>query len=204
MIRGRRVATLVLAGGLILGIAGCGYSIPPLSDDTPQGESVTSTGSTLDSAGIQQILDTGAARFDLSNGPLRKADVGVAADAVVPDVSASAPVDLTIIGSTGELSARTERIRFLTTAGVDSIPTIYYFLTAEDPEALFALLRDSVDDYGFDGGAVEEWIAARIADPSGTSSFALQPGRSLGFDVTYDLRYDGSSRAQVVIVSVTA
>ncbi|WP_438353253.1 hypothetical protein [Microbacterium sp. CJ88] len=208
MRRGRAAAALVLATAVSISVTGCGFSIPPLSgttsDHTTQGTPVSDTDSTLDPAGIQQILDSGTARFDLTGGALRKADVGLAVDAIVPDISSPRPLELTITGSGGQLRARTDRLRFLSTATTAEIPTIYYFLTAADPDALFALLRDGVGSYGFDPESVEAWIAAQQADPQGTSSYALQPGEALGFRVTYDVRYDGGASAQVVIVSVTA
>lgn len=41
-------------------------------------------------------------------------------------------------------------------------------------------------------------------DPGYKDNHALAPGNALGFEVVHDLRYDGSSDTQVIIVSVPA
>lgn len=50
----------------------------------------------------------------------------------------------------------------------------------------------------------ENWIESVKAHPEEKHEYVLSPGFRPGFAVSYDLRYDGSKRTQVIIVSVSA
>ena len=162
--------------------------------------------SRLDEAGIADILASGSLRLDFSRGAIAKSDVGLAADSYAPDLKApdGGSFALEITGSGGVLSATTDRVRFTTTDTSPDIDLIYYFLTATSLEEYVQLLRDGVRDYGLDADATERWISGAEADPGKESSYSLGNGKALGFNVGYDLRYDGSKDTQVVIVTVSA
>ena len=76
------------------------------------------------------------------------------------------------------------------------------FLTADSRDEYFALIRDGVEQYGIESRAAEGWIASISGRPADQSSFALGPGAT-GWNVSYDLRYDGPRDVQVIIVHVS-
>jgi len=202
---GRRAAAVAVLLAGALSVAGCGYNIPPLvpSDPPAQGALGPSELSTLDPDGVERIIASGQARFDLSDGEIPKSAVGLAASDYAPDVNAHGKlIDLEIVGPTGTLEASTDYIRFFTTDASPSIPTITYFLAADDSEDYFQLLRDGSDAYGIDGSDVEAWIESMATDSDGISRYSFQPGNRLGMNVNYELRYDRSSPPQVILVEV--
>lgn len=160
----------------------------------------------LDEAGIAEIQASGSIRLDFRTGTIAKSGVGLALDSYAPDLKApgGGSFELEITGPSGVLSTTTDRVRFTTTDTSPDIDLIYYFLTANSLEEYVQLLRDGVRDYGLDAEATERWISGAEAEPSKKSSYSLGNGNTLGFNVGYDLRYDGSKETQVVIVTVSA
>ena len=205
----RSVHKVAGAGLLIVAavsLAGCGITIPPL-DSTPGPDPAAPLGwselSTLDPDGVNRILASQQARFDMSEGEIQKGTVGLGDADYGPDVNADGElIDLEIIGPAGTLTARTDYIRFFTADDAPTISRITYFLAADEPEDFFQLLRDGSDAYGIDSGDVESWISSIQSDSDGVSRFSFQPGTLLGMNVNYDVRYDAASPPQVVIVEV--
>ena len=109
-----------------------------------------------------------------------------------------------ITGPAGVLRAKTDRVRFTTTDTSPEIDLVYYFLTAKSLADYVEVLRDGVRDYGLDAEAAERWISGVEADLGKKSSYSLGDGSARGFNVGYDLRYDGSKDTQVVIVTISA
>lgn len=68
----------------------------------------------------------------------------------------------------------------------------------------FQLVRGGVANLGIDQADAENWIESVKAHPEEKHEYVLSPGFRPGFAVSYDLRYDGSKRTQVIIVSVPA
>ncbi|MHA7241915.1 hypothetical protein [Paeniglutamicibacter antarcticus] len=65
------------------------------------------------------------------------------------------------------------------------------------------LLRAAVQDYGLSSEPVERWIETTRNNPGRQFDYSLNVGSKLGFDVGYELSYDGSKNVQVIIVSVS-
>lgn len=196
------LATVALVGGL----AGCSISIENPATPTQENSMQTTEFSRLDEAGIADIKASGSLRLDFSSGAIAKSDVGLAVDSYAPDLKApdGGNFDLEITGPAGVLSAKTDRVRFTTTDTSPEIDLIYYFLTAKSLADYVKVLRDGVRDYGLDAEATERWISGAEADPNKKSSYSLGDGNALGFNVGYDLRYDGGKDTQVVIVTISA
>lgn len=156
--------------------------------------------------GVDQVQDSLSVRIDFRAGQILKSDVGLEDSSYAPDLIApdGQTFQLSIEGSSGTLNAETDHVRFTTTDTMPAIDIIYYFLTASDNENLFEILRAGVDAYGIDSNVVESKIDHIIADSSQKDNFALPVGSNLGFDVGYDLRYDGTKDVQVIIVTVSA
>lgn len=192
-------------------LTGCQVVRPPSptssSAPTPsQGSTVTSSEfSTLDAAGVQQIEGSRQARLDMTSGELLKSTVRVTDTSRAPEINTkgSGKIELTVAGPSGEIQAQTDRIRFLTTDTQPDFSQVTYFLSAASRDEYFSLIRDGVERYGIDSRAAEGWITSISGRPEDTSSFALGPGTATGLNVSYDLRYDGTKDAQVIIVHVS-
>lgn len=162
--------------------------------------------STLDPAGVQQIEASRTARLDMRSGTLQKTAVKVdAAETFGPEINTTGQgtIDLTVVAPAGEITAKTDRIRFLSGETRTDFKEVTYFLTAESREELYGLIRDGVGRYGIDKESAEGWISSTEKDPSGKSGFSITTGYATGLGVNYDLRYDGSKDTQVIIVHVS-
>lgn len=201
----------VLAGAAVvlgLGLMGCGFTVRKTSGPpqfTP-GELVDDGEfSTLDDLGIARAKASKSLRLDFRRGSIAKSDVGLPDSAYGPDVVASEgeKFRLSITGSAGTLEAETGHVRFGTTETSPDIDLIYYFLTAKNLEDYVQLLRAGVRDYGLDAETTERWISGAESGPGKKSSYSVGNGNALGFSVGYDLRFDGSKKTQVIIVTVS-
>ncbi|KIA71284.1 hypothetical protein ANMWB30_40890 [Arthrobacter sp. MWB30] len=200
-----RLAIAVAAGLGILATTACQLSVPA-SPSTSQGSTViTSEFSTLDAAGVDRIRTDKQARLDMSSGSLQKSAVRVSEDSYGPEINTqdSGKISLAIVGPSGEITAQTDRIRFMTTDARPDFTEVTYFLTAASAEEFNALIREGVDKYGIDADDAERWISSTSKDPSAKSDYSLTSGTSTGLEVNYDLRFDGSKDTQVIIVHVS-
>jgi hypothetical protein len=195
-------AAVVLAGG----VTGCGYTIGGQGEPTAGSRAATPEFSMLDDAGVKQILASKSMRLDFRRGTIAKSDVGLPGSAYGPDVLAPAGEKLTlsIKGNDGTLEAETNHVRFTTTDTSPDLDLVYYFLTTENLDDYVQLLRDGIRDYGLDADTTKLWIDDTLNNPGDKSSHSLGEGNKLGFNVGYDLRYDGGKKTQVIIVTVSA
>ncbi|MDO5745769.1 MAG: hypothetical protein Q4P23_15045 [Micrococcaceae bacterium] len=163
--------------------------------------------SMLDKLGIATALHSKSLRLDFRQGAIAKSDVGLQdsdyASDVMADKSKGEKFRLTIKGTDGTLKAETDHVRFLTTDSIPTLEMVTYFLTAESLDEYVQLIRDAVQDYGLPPEPAKRWIETTRNNPGRKSGYSLNDGNSLGFDVGYDLRYDGSKNVQVIIVSVS-
>jgi len=198
-----RLVSALVATGLLL--SACTVTSGP---STPTSTVTLAPGafSTLDPAGVAQIKASRSARLDMRSGTLEKTAVKVGAtETFGPEINTvgEGKIDLTIVGPSGEVRAKTDRIRFLSGEPRTDFREITYFLTAESKEELYGLIRDGVLRYGIDQESAESWISSTERSPGGKSGFSITTGYATGFGVNYDLRYDGSKEVQVIIVHVT-
>lgn len=205
----RRIVLVAATAVLGAALASCGFSVRKASGPpgfTPEELVDTAEFSTLNELGIARAKASKSLRLDFRAGSIAKSGVGLADSAYGPDVVAneSEKFQLTILGAAGTLKAQTDHVRFGTTDTSPALETVYYFLTSETLDEYVKLLRDAVDNYGLEMGPVERWIANVQEDPGKKSSYSVGAGNALGFDVEYDLRYDGSKKKQVIIVGVSA
>lgn len=205
----RRTVLAGAAAALGMGLAGCGFTFRKTSGPphfTPEELVDNAEFSTLDELGIARAKASKSLRLDFRDGSIAKSDVGLPDSAHAPDVVAAKgeKFHLTVTGSAGTLEAETDHARFGTTDTSPELDTVYYFLTATNLQDYVQLLRGGVREYGLDAEVTERWIAGAEADSGGKSSYSLGEGNALGFNVGYDLRYDGSKGTQVVIVTVSA
>lgn len=201
----------MLAGAaVVLGSAlgGCGFTVRRTSGPPSfPAEELVDNGefSTLDELGIARAKASKSLRLDFREGTIAKSDVGLPDSSHGPDVVAAEgeKFQLTIRGTEGTLEAETDHVRFFTTDTSPVLTVITYFLTAETLDEYVQLLRDAVQEYGLDSDAVERWVEGMRGNPGDKSSYAIGVGDAKGFDVGYDLRYDGGKDKQVIIVSVS-
>ncbi|WP_104087191.1 hypothetical protein [Arthrobacter sp. GMC3] len=167
---------------------------------------VTTEFSRLDDTGVSAILASKSMRLDFQQGTIPKSDVGLPESSYGPDVVAPAgeKFTLSIKGNAGTLEAQTDHVRFSTTDSSPGLDMVYYFLTTENVDDYVQLVRDAITDYGLDAEASNRWIESVLSKPGKKSNYSLGDGNKLGFNVGYDLRYDGSKQVQVIIVTVSA
>lgn len=201
-----RVAVLVATLFIACGLTSCGFTVGEPNNATEGSTMKTTEFSRLDDAGVAQILASKSMRLDFRQGAIPKADVGLPESAYAPDVVAPMgdKFKLSITGGSGTLAAETDHVRFTTTDTNPDLDLIYYFLTTEDLDQYVQLLRDAVTDYGLNADATNRWIDDALKNPEKKSNYSLGNGNKLGFNVGYDLRYDGSKKTQVIIVAVSA
>lgn len=197
------VAAALLTVGLLL--TGCTVTSGP---GTPTTTATLAPGafSTLDDAGVEQIKASRTARLDMSSGTLEKAAVNVEANANFgPEINTrgDGKISLTIVGPTGEVTGKTDRIRFNSGKTRTDFSEVTYFLTTDSREEFYGLIRDGVERYGIDKDSAENWISSTESDPGDRSDFSITSGYATGLGVNYDLRYDGSKTTQVIIVHVS-
>lgn len=202
---GRRTVLASAAVVLGLSLSGCGYTIggPLKATAAPV---PTTEFSRLNESGVAQINASKSVRLDFRTGAVAKSDVGLPESAYGPELVApqGEKYQLSITGSEGTLTAQTDHVRFTTTDSMPTLDIIYYFLTADTAEEYFQLVRDGVKTLGIDQADAERWISGVEADPGKKSNYSQGDGSALGFNVGYDLRYDGSKDTQVVIVTISA
>jgi len=175
------------------------------TEPTSQASTLSSSEfSTLDAAGVDQILDTKTARLDMRSGSLKKATVRVTEASYGPEINTrgSGKIALTIAAPNGEIAGETDRMRFNTTGKRSDFSEVTYFLTADSADEYFSLIRDGVQRYGISSDSAERWISSTEKNPAKTSDFSITSGTAVGLEVNYDLRYDGAKDTQVIIVHV--
>ncbi|MDJ0311693.1 hypothetical protein [Arthrobacter sp. H35-D1] len=201
----RRVGHAATATVLVCGLAACGITIGEPTKTTQESTMQDTEFSQLDADGVARIKESGVMRLDFTGDAIAKADVGLSGSAIAPDVVApdGTKLALSVQGSNGILSAETDHVRFTSTSSLPDIYVMYYFLTATNLPDYAQLVQDGVAAYGMDSDAAERWLDSTEADPGRKSDYSLGSGDKLGFDVGYELSYDGSKDVQVIVVTVS-
>lgn len=196
----KRLAALLFAVPLLL--TGC--VVPYGGADAVTKPTAAADGyARLDEAGILQIKASKTARLNMTSGRLTKDSVGLEnGTSQAPDVKVDGMMALDVEGPSGTISARTDRLRLNGMNNGADFSEVTYFLTADNKDDYFALIREGVDRYGVPSEPAEGWIEDISANPDQKSDFAIAPGTSTGVSVTYDLRYDGLKNTQVIIVHI--
>ena len=191
-----RVGHAAAAAVLACGLASCGITVGEPTKTTQAGTTQGIVFSQLDADGVARIKESGVMRLDFTGDAIAKADVGLSGSAIAPDVVApdGTKLALSVQGSNGILSAETDHVRFTSTSSLPDIYVMYYFLTATNLPDYAQLVQDGVAAYGLD---------STEADPGRKSDYSLGSGDKLGFDVGYELSYDGSKDVQVIVVTVS-
>ncbi len=152
-------------------------------------------------------MNSKSLRLDFRKGFIAKSDVGLQdsdyASDVMADKRRGEKFRLTVKGTAGTLEAETDHVRFLTSDFIPTLEMVTYFLTTESLDEYVQLLRAAVQDYGLSSEPVERWIETTRNNPGRQFDYSLNVGSKLGFDVGYELSYDGSKNVQVIIVSVS-
>lgn len=150
----RRVAAAAV--GLALVLAGCATS--ETTDPDPGGQAPMSD-SRLDSDGIEQIEETGAARFDLRDRELTRAEVGLRPGRLGPIVGRPGgdTIDLTLVGPDGEetVSTATFGATFLSTQ--DTATNLTWFESYDTEAEALEALDGAVERWGLRQEAIANW-----------------------------------------------
>lgn len=115
--------------------------------------------SRLDSDGIEQIEETGAARFDLRDRELTRDEVGLAPGRLGPIVGRPGgdPVELTLVGPDGEETVTTSTFgaTFLSTR--DTATNLTWFESYDTEADAFEALHAAVERWGLRQEAIASW-----------------------------------------------
>lgn len=197
----KRLAMLLAVPLLLTGCAGTEQTpTPSASSAPPAGAKIYCK---LDDVGIKDIKASKTALLDMTSGYLLKSSVGLRdGKPEAPDVHTDGLMDLFIEGPNGVVAAHTDRLRLNGMNNRADFSEVTYFLTADNRDDYFALIRDGVDRYGVDHESAERVIESISSKPEDKTDFAITPGTATGLQVTYDLRYDGAKDVQVIIVHV--
>lgn len=169
----------VWALGLLL-VAGCTVAVNPVDGPT------TGTGenSAFTKAGNERIVSEGRAKIDL-RGPLLSTDLG--ADAEHPlqgfDVRGEDPIELTLLGTNGNLVVQADVITFLVQSPGDRVTSMALFEGQKDVDALSTRMREVADTVGFTNDTgLENWLA-RLPGATEKTETYFNGGSALGFTV---------------------
>lgn len=145
----------VAAVAVVITTAGCSVSVNPDETESPRPMS----NSQLDRAGVDQILESGRARFDLKDLELTPQDVGVRPDRMGPLVGrpGGTPIELTLVGPDGEDTVTTSTFRpsFSTTGAPAS--KITWFESYDTEADAFDALDAAVERWGLRREAIANW-----------------------------------------------
>ncbi|NJC23483.1 hypothetical protein BJ994_002559 [Arthrobacter pigmenti] len=167
---------------------------------------LTAAGSSpMDEAGIEAIKESRTATFDLTDGELTRADVGLTADDIAPMIAMdeSEPIAVTIKGANGEATIETPTLKLFTASGWDTIDYLTLFRVFEDDEALVAEVGESVEKYGVDPSKVESWTSNVGANPEDAHGTNFPIGSKLGPGVQMELHWDEGEPRKVLVYTIT-
>ncbi|GAB3994031.1 hypothetical protein [Nocardioides marmoraquaticus] len=146
----------VAAALVVLATTGCSVSVGSDSEtESPRPMS----NSQLDRAGVDQILESGRARFDLKDLELTPEEVGVRPDRMGPLVGrpGGTPIELTLVGPEGEDTVTTST--FSATFSTTGTParTITWFESYDTEADAFDALDAAVEQWGLRREAITNW-----------------------------------------------
>ncbi len=124
--------------------------------------------SVLTDDGVQQIKDTGRARFDLRDRVLTNAEAGVAPESrqeVIIGNPGDPDIQLTLVGPEGEVTISTQTIWF-THLDEHSFTEIIFFRAFDTPETAQQELNEAVTRWGILPENIEMWssVSGKVQD----------------------------------------
>ncbi len=167
---------------------------------------LTQAGSSpLDEAGIEGIKANRAATFDLTDGSLTRADVGLTDASVVPviTVDEAEPIAVTLKMSGGEVTIEAATLKLFGPSNQETIDTITVFQPFDDSAKVVSVVQESVEKYGVDAARVEQWVSEVERSPETGHSTYLPEGTALGSSVQIGVHWDAGKPRQVLEYTVS-
>ncbi|KQT92082.1 hypothetical protein ASG49_08930 [Marmoricola sp. Leaf446] len=173
----RRVvaAGLVLAVAVAAALGGCSTSEDP---DPDRRDEATVSNSPLDREGVQQIEESGSARFDLRDLTLTRSDVGLPENRMGPIVGrpGGREIDLVLRAPEGEERVATSTFSATFFSSADTADAVTWFESYDTEADGLAALDEAVERWGLPREAVATWREALTGD--GEQEVSLTPGVS--------------------------
>ncbi|MGL4306566.1 MAG: hypothetical protein ACRCSF_10475 [Mycobacteriaceae bacterium] len=118
----------------------------------------------LTEEGIKQIKQSGQARFDLRDGVLSLAEVGLPVGGFLPLIGGAGSGEKTLILDAPERQEviTTETMMFAGYSHAENVAYIKFWRFFEDPLVAFVELRQGIQRWGFNPDDVEQWITSAI------------------------------------------
>lgn len=170
--------------GLVLAVAAA-LGACTTSEDTPdRRDEADVSNSPLDRDGVQQIEESGSARFDLQDLRLTRSDVGLPDNRMGPIVGrpGGREIDLVLRAPEGEEQVATSTFSATFFSSADSADSVTWFESYDTEEEGLAALDDAVERWGLPRRAVATWREALAS--GGEQEVSLTPGVSASGFVT--------------------
>lgn len=159
--------------------------------------------SMLNREGVGQIKDSCIINLDLRNNELLRTNVGLQPGQNSPAIEVNGLATIRLVGPKGIHIGYSDKFIFYTAdLQSNTIDGITYFMVTEDPEELISWMRQGVEMHGFDPDKIERWVDNRRNYPDEEARSVPGEGVGNGFFVSYDVKYKGPDRANVIIVHV--
>ena len=167
---------------------------------------LTEAGSSrFDEAGVEAIKDARSATLDLASGALTKSDIGLADDAFIPMVTMddTTPLEVTVRMPEGEVVLETPTLKLFDASGGAAVDAVTLFRVFDEPDDLVAEVVASVDAYGVQAEAVDQWVSDVGSGLYASHDTALPIGRKLGSGVQISVNWDEGDPRQVLEYTIT-
>jgi hypothetical protein len=176
------------------------------SNEGAQAMHLTEAGSSrFDEAGVEAIKDARSATLDLASGALTKSDIGLADDAFIPMVTMddTTPLEVTVRMPEGEVVLETPTLKLFDASGGAAVDAVTLFRVFDEPDDLVAEVVASVDAYGVQAEAVDQWVSDVGSGLYASHDTALPIGRKLGSGVQISVNWDEGDPRQVLEYTIT-
>lgn len=174
----RGVRRAAAAGPALLAAIALGACATTSDTEPDRRDEATVSNSPLDREGVQQIEDSGSARFDLRDRKLTRADVRLPEDRMGPIVGrpGGREIDLVLEMPEGKETVATSTFSATFFSSADAADSVTWFESYDTEAAGLAALDDAVERWGLPREAVATWREAVAS--GGEQEVSLTPGVS--------------------------
>lgn len=175
----RRPRHRVAAAGLALAVAAALGACTTSEDTDPdRRDEAPVSNSPLDRDGVQQVEESGRARFDLRDLTLTRSDVGLPENRMGPIVGrpGGREIELVLRAPEGEEQIATSTFSATFFSSADTADSVTWFESYDTEEEGLAALDDAVERWGLPREAVANW--RQTLARGGEQEVSLTPGVS--------------------------
>lgn len=159
-----RLALAFFTAGLVFLLTGCvlaGQHRDEVTDMQTLKSRVDEVGySRLDDAGVQEIVDSQIAKFDLRSGTETLPAVGLQGSKTGPAIGGANKPDILLVldGPQGREITDTRTILISVSPRTNTLDEIVYWRSAKDLDGAIAEVRDGITRWGYSRERVDRWV----------------------------------------------